>query len=89
MVYHAITKSRCIHLKDPHNNNLFDQQVKHWLWYWVAGCPVTPIDGLIQHENWCDGHDITFRLPADITMTMVILAAGQGQTALPGYLMTS
>jgi len=33
--------------------------------------------------------DVTSRLPADVTMTKVTLAAGHRQMALLGYVMTS
>ncbi len=35
---------------------------------------------LVQQELSCDECDITSRLPNDITMTMVTLAMGHGQT---------
>jgi len=47
----------------------------------LAGFPVTPIDGLIQHEAWVfHGCDI----PNDVTMTMVTLTKGHGQMATSG-----
>jgi len=53
-------------------------QAKHLLqWHWVAGCPVTPIDGLIKHETWSTD-DITSGLIADITVMMVTFAVEHG-----------
>jgi len=55
---------------------------EHLCWYWVAGLPSDPCWWANPVWNLdFDRCDVTSGLPDDVTMTMVTLTTGHGQTA--------